>query len=178
MGERVCVARIGAPHGVRGEVRLWVFTEDPAAIARYSPLESEDGARKFEIASVRPAKDHLVARIKGVDDRNAAEALTNANLYVARERLPAFVAADEFYHADLIGLPAVTPQGDALATVVAVHNFGAGDLLELRPTGGGATVMVPFTTACVPEVDLAAKRIVVVPPQGTFEDTAARAGRG
>jgi 16S rRNA processing protein RimM len=167
MAERVCVAQIGAPHGVRGEVRLWVFTEDPSAIAEYGPLQSEDG-RRFEIASLRPAKDHFVVRLKGVADRNAAETLTNVKLYVDRDRLPAAEDDDTFYHADLIGLAAVTPGGETLGSVVAVHNFGAGDLLELKPAGG-KTVLIPFTAACVPQVDLAGKRVVVDPPAGTFD---------
>jgi 16S rRNA processing protein RimM len=169
MAERVCVAQIGAPHGVRGEVRLRVFTDDPAAIADYGPLQSEDGGRSFELAGVRPAKDHLVARLKGVDDRDAAAALTNQKLYVPRERLPATGDDDTFYHADLVGLAAVSTAGDTLGTVVAVHNFGAGDLLELQPEGSGATVMLPFTRACVPQVDIAGRRIVIDPPAGTFD---------
>ena len=104
MAERVLIAQIGAAHGVRGEVRLKAFTEDPSSVARYGPLETEDGARRFEIETVRPVKDEmLVARLKGVSDRNAAEALTNIRLFVARERLPQ-PADDEFYHADLVGL--------------------------------------------------------------------------
>lgn len=173
MAERVCVAQIGAPHGVRGEVRLWVFTEDPATIADYGPLQSEDG-RSFEIASLRPAKDHFVARLKGVPDRNAAETLTNVKLYVPRNRLPAAEDDDTFYHADLIGLDAVAADGAALGSVVAVHNFGAGDLLELKPVSGKATVLIPFTAACVPEVDIEGRRLVINPPEGTFDtDTAA-----
>src|ERR1043165_10175666 len=103
MSARICIAQIGAAHGVRGEVRLKPFTEDPLAVTRYGALESEDGKRRFEIESVRPAKDMLVARLKGVADRNAAEALKNIRLYVAREKLPK-PEADEFYHADLVGL--------------------------------------------------------------------------
>src|SRR5262249_45830025 len=105
MTGRVCIAQIGAAHGVRGEVRLKPFTEDPLSVTRYGALESEDGKRRFEIEAVRPAKDVLVARLKGVTDRNAAEALKNMRLYVAREKLPR-PEADEFYHADLVGLTA------------------------------------------------------------------------
>src|ERR1700754_5279899 len=103
MANRVCVAQIGAAHVVRGEVRLWSFTADPMAVTRYGPLESADGTRRFEIASVRSAKNHLVARLKGVDDRDEADRLTNIKLFVPRERLPE-PETDEFYHADLIGL--------------------------------------------------------------------------
>ncbi len=161
MADRICVAQIGAAHGIRGEVRLRSFTGDPMAIASYGPLESEDGARRFTIETLRPAKDHFVARLEGISDRNAAEQLTNLRLYVARDRLPP--AGDgEFYHADLVGLAAVTPDGAALGTVTAVHNFGAGDVIEIKPASGEA-LLVPFTDAAVPEIDLAAGRMVVVP---------------
>ena len=163
MANRVCVAQIGAPHGVRGEVRLWTFTADPMAITQYGPLETEDGKRSFEIGAVRPAKGHLVARLRGVEDRNAAERLTNTKLFVPRERLPAPAEADEFYHADLLDLAVEDAAGARLGSVVAVHNFGAGDLLEVRPVGGGDTVMLPFTEATVPVIDIAGGRIVVVP---------------
>ncbi len=161
MADRICVAQIGAAHGIRGEVRLRSFTGDPMAIASYGPLESEDGTRRFTIETLRPAKDHFVARLEGVSDRNAAEQLTNLRLYVARDRLPP--AGDgEFYHADLVGLAAVTPDGVTLGTVTAVHNFGAGDVIEIKPESGEA-LLVPFTDAAVPEIDLAAGRMVVVP---------------
>ena len=164
MAGRVCVAQIGAPHGVRGEVRLWAFTEDPMAVTRYGPLEAEDGKRVFEIATLRPARGHLVARLRGIDDRNAAERLTNIKLYVPRERLPA-PAEDEFYHADLIGLAAVSPDGADIGTIVAVQNFGAGDLLEIQPAGSGTSMFLPFTKSAVPTVDIAAGRVIVVPPE-------------
>ena len=163
MMARVLIAQIGAAHGVRGEVRLKAFTEDPLSVARYGALESEDGRQRFEIEALRPAKDVLVVRLKGVADRNAAEALKNLRLYVAREKLPA-PADDEFYVADLIGLAAEGPDGASLGTVKAVHNFGAGDLLEIEPADGGATVMLPFTVATVPTIDIARKKIVIEPP--------------
>jgi 16S rRNA processing protein RimM len=166
--ERICVARIGAAHGVKGEVRLWSFTADPAAVAGYGPLESEDGTQRFEIEAMRPAKDHLVARLSGVRDRDAAERLLNVRLYVARDRLPA-PAPEEFYHADLIGLRAESRDGAALATIVGIHDFGAGDLLELRPLSGGGTVLMPFTAQTVPEVDIAGGRIIIDPPQDLFK---------
>jgi len=166
--ERICVARIGAAHGVKGEVRLWSFTADPAAVAGYGPLESEDGTQRFEIEAMRPAKDHLVARLSGVRDRDAAERLANLRLYVARERLPA-PAPEEFYHADLIGLRAESRDGAALATIVGIHDFGAGDLLELRPLTGGSTVLMPFTAVTVPVVDIAGGRVVIDPPQDLFK---------
>ena len=167
---RVCVARIGAPHGVRGEVRLWVFTEDPMAIARYGPLETEDGSQRFEIEQLRPANRFFAARLRGIADRDAAERLNNLALYVAREKLPPTGDDETFYHADLIGLIAYDRQGVAAGTVLAVHNFGAGDLLEIQPPTGGATIMLPFSTAAVPTVDIAGGRIVVDPPAEISED--------
>jgi 16S rRNA processing protein RimM len=159
---RVCIAQIGAAHGVRGEVRLKAFTQDPLGVTRYGPLETEDG-RRIEIEAARPAKDMLVARLKGVTDRDAAERLKNIRLYVAREKLPR-PADDEFYYADLVGLAAVKADGAAIGTVKAVHNFGAGDLLEIEPTAGGATMLLPFTEATVPAIDIAGRRIVVELP--------------
>jgi 16S rRNA processing protein RimM len=166
--ERICVGRIGAAHGIKGEVKLWSFTADPAAVADYGPLESPDGTLRFEIEALRPAKDHLVARLSGVRDRDAAERLTNVDLYVPRDRLPA-PAAEEFYHADLIGLRAEDRDGIALATIVGIHDFGAGDLLELRPPGAANTVLMPFNDTTVPVVDIAGGRIVIDPPQGLFK---------
>jgi 16S rRNA processing protein RimM len=166
-GARVCLGQIGAAHGVRGEVRLRSFTSDPAAIADYGPLETEDG-RVLEIETLRPAKDHFVVRLAGIRDRDAASALTNAKLYVPRERLPQTESADEFYHADLIGLAAVDQTGRTLGTVVAIHNFGAGDLIEVKPQAGGNTELVPFDVTHAPEVDIASGRIVIHPPEGMF----------
>ena len=163
MTDRICVAQFGAAHGLRGEVRLRSFTQDPTAVTAYGPLESEDGTRRFTIEGLRPAKDAFVAQIAGVGDRDAAEKLTNLKLYVSRDRLPQIEDDDTFYHADLIGLSAVTPDGAELGRVTAILNFGAGDLVEIRPEGGGEPLMVPFTDAAVPEIDLAARRIVVVP---------------
>ena len=167
MTDRICVAQIGAAHGLRGEVRLRSFTQDPAAVTSYGPLESEDGSRRFEIEALRPAKDHFVARLVGIGDRDAAERLTNLKLYVPRDRLPPTEDDDTFYQSDLIGLAAVTPDGTALGTVQAIYNFGAGDIIEIAPAGGGAPLMVPFTDAAVPAVDLVARRIVVAPPSFT-----------
>jgi len=166
MAERVCVAQIGGAHGIRGEVKLKSFTANPMAVRDYGPLESEDGATGFTIEAVRPAKGHLVARFRGVHDRSAAERLANIKLFVPRERLPP-AAAGEFYHADLIGLSAVTADGTTVGTVVAIHDFGAGDILELRPPAGGTTIMLPFTEAFAPDIDIAAGRIVVVLPAAT-----------
>jgi len=161
--ERICVAQIGAAHGIRGEVKLKSFTADPMAVKNYGPLSSEDGGRSFELAAVRPAKGHLVVRLRGIDDRNAAEELAGLRLFVPRERLPP-PEPDEFYHADLIGLAALGVDGSTIGTVVAVHDFGAGDILEIKPPADGATLMVPFNETFVPSVDIANGRIVVSPP--------------
>jgi 16S rRNA processing protein RimM len=158
--QRICVARLGAAHGVRGEVKLWSFTADPAAVVGYGPFETVDG-RVVEIEALRPAKDFFVARLKGIADRAAAERLCNVELYVPRERLPAPTAADEFYHADLIGLAVVDADGTPLGSVVAVHNFGAGDILEIRRADGRDTLMLAFTETTVPMIDIAGGRIVV-----------------
>lgn len=163
MSALVCVARIGAAHGVRGAVKLWTFTEDPFAVRRYGLLSSKDGKRQFEVATAREARDHLVATFKGVTTRDEAERLNGIELYVAREKLPA-TDADEYYHTDLIGLAAVTTTGDALGRVLAVHNFGAGDIIEIAPPRG-TTLMLPFSNAVVPEVDIAGGRVVIALPQ-------------
>jgi 16S rRNA processing protein RimM len=164
VAERICVARIGAAHGVRGEVKLWSFTENPAAIAAYGPLETEDGAESFQIESLRPAKDHFVARIAGISDRDAAERLRNLELYISRARLPEIDDQNTYYHADLIGLDVVTPEGVQIGTVHALHNFGAGDIIEIMPVGSSEPLMLPFNEATVPKVDLDAKQIVLVQP--------------
>ncbi len=164
MADRICVARIGAAHGVRGEVKLWPFTQDPEAVASYGPLLTKDGARTIEIESMRASKDHFIARLAGVNDRDAAEALRNVELYIPRDLLPKIDTPDTFYHSDLVGLDAVTADGAQVGTVRAVHNFGAGDILEITPVGSGEPVMLPFNDATVPKVDLAAKQIVIVPP--------------
>jgi 16S rRNA processing protein RimM len=158
----ICVARIGAAHGVRGAVKLWTFTEDPLAVKRYGPLMTKDGARQFEVTQVREAKGHLVATLKGVATREDAERLNGVELYVAREKLPA-TEEDEYYHADLIGLAAVNAANEPLGRVIAIHNFGAGDIIEIAPPHG-ATLLLPFTNAVVPTVDVAGGRVIVELP--------------
>ena len=172
MAASICVARIGAAHGVRGAVKLWTFTQDPLAVTRYGPLTTKDGARQFEVATARQARDHLVATLKGITSRDEAERLNGLELYVAREKLPA-TEEDEYYHADLIGLAAVTAAGAPLGRVVAIHNFGAGDIIEIAPPDG-ATLLLPFTNAVVPTVDLAGGRVVIeVPEEIEGDDPAA-----
>jgi 16S rRNA processing protein RimM len=156
------VAQIGAAHGLRGGVHLRSFTKDPQAFATYGPLETEDRSRRLEIESMRPTKDGFTVRFHGLTKREAAEALRNVNLYVDRDALPP--AEDgEFYHADLIGLAAVTSSGEALGEVIAIHNFGAGDIVELRLKSGD-TAMLAFDEATVPQVDIAGGKIVVEMP--------------
>ena len=159
---RICVARIGAAHGVRGEVKLWPFTEDPMAVLHYGPLSTKDGARQFEVARARVAKDHLVAVLKGVATREDAERVNGIELYISRDKLPA-TDAGEYYHADLIGLRAVNTQGETIGKVLAIHNFGAGDIIEIAPTQG-SSLLLPFTNAVVPTVDIAAGHVVIVMP--------------
>ena len=160
---RVCVAEIGAAHGLAGEVRLRAFTTDPLAVTQFGPLQAEDG-REVAIATVRPGKDCLIARLAGVADRTAAEQLRNVKLYVARGKLPAIDEPETWYHADLVGLAALGPDGRAFGHVVAVQNFGAGDLLEITPAAGGPTLLLPFTEAAVPVVDVRGGRVVINPP--------------
>jgi 16S rRNA processing protein RimM len=166
----ICVARIGAAHGVRGAVKLWTFTEAPLAIKHYGPLMTKDGARQFEVTHVRQAKDHLVATLRGIATREDAERLNGIELYIAREKLPA-TDEDEYYHADLIGLAAVNAADEPLGRVVAIHNFGAGDIIEIAPAKG-ATMLLPFTNAVVPTVDLTGGRVVIELPQEIEGDDA------
>jgi 16S rRNA processing protein RimM len=170
MAAPICVARIGAAHGVRGAVKLWTFTEDPLAVEDYGPLTTKDGARQFELAHVRQAKDHLVATFKGVTSRDDAERLNGIELYVPRDRLPE-TDQDEYYHADLIGLAAINAAGEPLGRVLAIHNFGAGDIIEIAPPKG-PTMLLPFTNAVVPTVDLAEGRVVIELPQEIDGDEA------
>lgn len=158
----VLVGRFGAAQGVRGEIRIKSFTADPRAIASYGALTDETGAR-HEIAGLRPLRDDLVvARVKGVDDRNGAQALTGRALYVARAQLPA-PDEDEFYVADLVGMNAVGPDGEPLGVVGNVLNHGAGDILEIA--GAAQTFLVAFTKANAPEIDHEQRRIVIVRPR-------------
>lgn len=162
MPPQICIARIGAAHGVRGAVKLWTFTEDPLAVTRYGPLSTKDGARQFEVMQAREAKGFLVATLKGVSTRDDAERLNGLELYIAREKLSE-IEAGEYYHADLIGLAAVTAADEPLGHIIAIHNFGAGDILEIAPASG-PTMLLPFSNAVVPTVDIAAGRVVIELP--------------
>lgn len=161
MSDRVCVGAIAGAFGVRGEVRLKSFCADPTAIFTYGPLCTEDGARQFDLRPTRPVKGALGARLSGVDSKEAADALKGVTLWADRAVLPS-LPDDEFYHADLIGLEAVDTGGAILGRVAAVHNHGAGDILEIR--GRGPALLLPFTRAIVPTVDLSAGRVVADPP--------------
>jgi 16S rRNA processing protein RimM len=163
---------------VQGAVRIKSFTADPADIAAYGAVSDESGARRFEVKVLGQARGAVLARLSGIADRNAAEALRGLRLYVARAALPE-TNEDEFYHADLIGLPVETTEGAALGRVSAVHNFGAGDILELR-ADDGRELLLPFSDAVVPAIDFAAGRIVAAPPASLLEDraqAAIKAGR-
>jgi 16S rRNA processing protein RimM len=163
----ILIGEFGRAHGLKGEVRLKSFAAEPKAIARYGPLHAEDG-RQFVLKGVRPAgggsPDVLIARVDRIATREAAEALNGLRLYVPRQALGDATGRDEFLLADLIGLSARDPQGHALGSVVAVPNYGAGDLLEVATGVGAATVLVPFTERFVPSVEIAAGHVVVDAP--------------
>jgi 16S rRNA processing protein RimM len=162
--KRLLMGRIGAAHGIKGEVRITSFTEDPLALRDYGPLGTNKPGLVIEIESARATTNVLVARIKGVSDRNAAEKLNGIELYVDRDRLPATEDEDDFYHADLIGLEARLADGTTLGTVTAIPNYGASDLIEVRDGRSGDTYLYPFTKAVVPEVKLADGYLVIEVP--------------
>jgi 16S rRNA processing protein RimM len=164
---RICLGIITGAHGIKGWVRVKSFTADPEAIADYGQLSDESGARRFALELVGAQKGVLLARIKGVEDRNAAERLKGLRLYVRRADLPP-PGDDEFYEADLIGLAATREDGTLFGTIRVVNNFGAGASLEIEDPAG-KMVLVPFTNAAVPVVDIANKRVVIVPPAGLFD---------
>jgi 16S rRNA processing protein RimM len=165
---RICLGAIAGAFGVRGEVRLKSFCAEPAAIAGYGPLETEDGRRRFVVTITRPLKGAFAARLSGIDDRDAAEALRGTRLYAPRDRLPP-LGDDEYYHADLIGLVVLDAGGGVIGRVRAIHDHGAGDLIEIdRP--GGASILLPFTRATVPTVDLGAGRLIADLPAGLLDD--------
>ena len=169
--KRVCLGVVTGPHGVQGAVRIKSFTEAAEDVARYGPLADETGGRRFELRLIGAGKGVVIARLAGVEDRNQAEALRGLRLYLPRSALPQ-TDADEYYHADLLGLEAVLGDGTPVGRVRAIHDFGAGDTLELtRP--GAPPVMVPFTRAIVPIVVPAAGRLVLDPPPGLLDENKA-----
>ena len=161
MSERkmVCIGAVAGAHGVRGNVRIKPFTDAPEDVAAYGPVTDAGGARAFELSLVGESGGTVIARLSGIADRDAAEALKGLRLHVPRERLPA-PGEDEFYHADLIGLRVVDSEGRAAGTVHALHDFGAGDLIEIRRPSR-RLVLLPFTQTAVPHIDLAAGEVTV-----------------
>ena len=168
--KRICLGIVTGAHGVRGAVRIKSFTAVPEDVARYGALTDETGDRRLELHLVGTAKGVVIARVSGVEDRDQAEALRGLRLYLARSALPQ-TPAEEYYHADLIGLEAVLGDGTPVGRVRAIHDFGAGDTLELARSGA-PPLMVPFTRAVVPTVELAAGRLVLDPPPGLLDESA------
>lgn len=165
-GGRVLLGVVAAPHGVRGLVRIRSFTGEPMSVASYGPLSDETGTKQYRVEALSSVKGAVLARIDGVADRTAAEALRGLRLYVERSALPA-AGEREWYEADLIGLAAIGRDGRDWGKVVAFHDFGAGLTMEI--SGGGASrgsVMLPFTDAVVPEVDVAGGKVMIDPPSG------------
>lgn len=158
------MGRIGAAHGIKGEVRIQSFTEDPLALASYGPLATSKPGLTVEILAARLAGTVLVCRLKGISDRTAAEKLNGVELFVDRDKLPPADDPDDFYHADLVGLEARLTDGRVLGTVTAVPNFGAGDLIEVRDPRSGDTYLYPFTRAAVPHIHIADGYLVIEPP--------------
>ncbi len=163
----ICVGAISGAFGIQGEARIKSFCADPAAIARYAPLSSADGKRLFNLEITRSIPGGYAARLGGIASREDAEALKGTRLYAPRERLPA-LPDDEFYHSDLIGLEVFDTGGLAVGRIHAIHEFGAGDIIEILGPGLKAAVMLPFTREAVPTVDLASRRIIIDPPEGVW----------
>jgi len=162
-GGPICLGVIVGAQGLRGQVRIKSFTERPADVAAYGPLRDESGQRRFHLTVTGRAKGVVLASVEGIGDRDQAEALRGVRLYVERSALPEVETPEEFYHADLIGLGVENLEGYPLGRVRAVHNFGAGDVIEIE-AADGVLLAVPFTKAAVPVVDLEAGRLVVDPP--------------
>jgi 16S rRNA processing protein RimM len=162
---RICVGAIAGAHGVKGLVKIKSFTEEPDGVAAYGPLSDEAGEREYTLALTGRAKGLIIARIDGVEDRNAAEALRGTRLYVERAALPP-TAEEAYYHTDLIGLEAVGMDGAPVGEVKALYNYGAGDVIEIQRRDKDL-LLLPFTKAAVPEVDLEGGRLVVREPEET-----------
>lgn len=165
----ICVGAIMGAFGVKGEVRLKSFCAEPEAIADYGPLTNEDGSKSFDLRITRAVKGGFAARIKDIRFKDQADALRGVALYVNRAALPG-LPDDEFYYSDLVGLDVIDTGGAKLGRVTAVHDHGAGDMLEIKGNGIKGAALLPFTSANVPTVDLEAKRIIVDPPAGVFGD--------
>ena len=163
--DKVLLGRITGVHGLKGEVKIAAYTSEPEDIASYGPLTGADGARLFHISAIRSVKGGtIIAVLRGVSNRDEAEKLSGIELYVSRAALPPAESDDEYYHSDLIGLNVVSPTGETIGKVIAVHNFGAGDLLEVRFEGERQAQLIPFENAHVPRVDLTARQVVVLRP--------------
>ena len=162
--KQLLVGRIGAAHGIKGEVRILSFTTEPLALKDYGPLSTSRPGLVIEIEKARATTNVLVARLRGITDRTAAEKLNGVELFIDRDRLPATEDEDDFYHADLIGLEARLADGSVLGTVTAIPNYGASDLIEVRDGRSGDTYLYPFTKAIVPEVRLAEGYLVIEVP--------------
>lgn len=161
---RILLGTIGAAHGIKGEVRITSHTQDPEAIADYGPLETDRPGLTIAIETARLNKTVLIARLKGIADRTAAETLNGVSLYIDRGKLPDMDDEDDFYHADLIGLDARLDTGVSIGAVIALHNYGAGDLIEVRDPRSGDTFLYPFTRAVVPTIRISEGYLVIVPP--------------
>lgn len=167
--QRLLVGRIAGAHGLKGEVKITSFTGAPEDIGAYGPLTDVGGTRRFVLSELRLFKPGVViARVNDSRTRDEAEALRGIELFLDRGALPP-TEEDEFYHSDLIGLSAVSPQGEVIGRISAIHDFGAGDILEISPGSGAPTLLVPFTRVNVPEIDIPAGRLTVIPLE-TDED--------
>ena len=165
---KVCVGAIAGASGIKGVVRIAAFTERPEDLVAYGPVMDEDGERVFEITLTGRSKKQVLATIAGITDRNGAEALKGTRLYADRARLPV-PQADEFYYDDLLGLRVELGDGTVLGTVESVDDYGAGHVLDVARAGGGAPLVVPFTRAVVPVVDMAGGKLVLDPPAGLLD---------
>lgn len=167
--EKILLGRIGAAHGIKGEVLVASFAEDPSNIAAYGPLSDRSGTRNYDLKVVRVTPKGVLVRIKGISDRTAAEALRGIELYVDRNKLPE-PTDDEFYHSDLIGLTAINSDGTKIGTIIAIENYGAGDLVEIRLDGSTKTELIPFSDAFVKSIDTAAGHATIALPVYSPED--------
>ncbi|MFL5237948.1 MAG: ribosome maturation factor RimM [Rhizomicrobium sp.] len=169
MPKNVLLGVVIGAQGLKGEVKVKTFTETPEKLGAYGELHTKDG-RKLVIANARAAKDVAVVQLEGIADRDAAESLKGVEFYIPRGALPA-AEEHEFYHADLVGLRAEDTEGRAVGNVIAIHNFGAGDVIEMAREDGGGTVLMPFTREIVPTIDIAAGRIVIAAPEEVEAET-------
>jgi 16S rRNA processing protein RimM len=169
MTDRICVGAIAGSFGVTGEVRLKSFCAEPAAIADYAPLYTEDGSQEFTVNILRPINNGFAVHLSGIKTKEQADALKGISLFADRDKLPS-LPDDEYYHTDLIGLTVIDTGGKELGKVVDVLNHGSADLLEIRAADQSDTVLLPFTQAAIPTVDLTAGRIIADPPEGIFPE--------